>query len=123
MSKKGNKTKQKIIDEASILFAKRGYSAITMKDICESSLLSRGGLYRHFSSTKEIFIAMLDRDFNENDRAVKEAIANNISAKIIFEYYLNHEKNAVFSEYNDCFLRYMISLSLKPISTLILING
>jgi len=103
MSTKGNNTKQNIIDASMQLFANKGYLAITMKDICDRCGLSRGGLYRHFSSTKEIFIAMLDRDIDDDRNAVKQAISQRVSAKVIFEHYLAHERNAIFSDNKGLF--------------------
>lgn len=51
MSLKGEKTKQDIREKAYQLFAEKGFKAVTMKDICELTGLSRGGLYRHYEST------------------------------------------------------------------------
>ncbi|KLU58712.1 putative HTH-type transcriptional regulator YfiR [Peptococcaceae bacterium CEB3] len=104
MSTKGTNTKQNIIGASMQLFAKKGYLAVTMKDICDRCGLSRGGLYRHFSSTKEIFIAMLDRDIDDDRNAVKRAISQRVPAKVIFEHYLAHERNAIFSDNRGLFL-------------------
>ncbi|MBN1547470.1 MAG: TetR/AcrR family transcriptional regulator [Syntrophaceae bacterium] len=95
---KGDKTRELILDNAFRLFALKGYATVTMKDICESSGLSRGGLYRHFPSTKEIFTAILSRDLEVNSAAVDEAIKSGAPAGIIFGHYLEQEKAAVFSE-------------------------
>lgn len=59
MSAKGDKTKELICSEAYKLFAEKGFKEVTMKDICEKTGLSRGGLYRHYSSTEEIFLISL----------------------------------------------------------------
>lgn len=59
MITKGEKTKEFILEKAYEIFAKKGFSQVTMKDVCEATNLSRGGLYSHFSSTKEIFEAIL----------------------------------------------------------------
>ncbi|MDV9966360.1 helix-turn-helix domain-containing protein [Clostridioides difficile] len=44
MPTKGEQTKQFIIDTSIMLFSEKGYSNVTMKDICEACNLSRGGL-------------------------------------------------------------------------------
>lgn len=103
MSTKSNNTKKNIIDASMQLFANKGYLAITMKDICDCCGLSRGGVYRHFSSTKEIFIAILNRDIGDDRNAVKQAIDQRVPAKVIFEHYLAHEKNAIFSDNKGLF--------------------
>lgn len=55
MPSKGDKTREFIKQAAYPLFVERGFKEVTMKDICEVTGLSRGGLYRHFGSTAELF--------------------------------------------------------------------
>lgn len=55
MGTKSEQTKERILQEAWKLFAKKGYQAVTMTDICEKTGLSRGGLYRYYAGTGEIF--------------------------------------------------------------------
>ena len=49
MGKKGDLTKAAIQQKALALFVERGFKDVTMKDICEATGLSRGGLYMHLS--------------------------------------------------------------------------
>lgn len=100
---KGSKTKEAILQKSAVLFANKGYAKATMKDICESTGLSRGGLYRHFSSTKEIFIELLNKDHEKNSFIVEDAIKKNSSALDFFENYLSKEKSAVLSHYHGLF--------------------
>lgn len=55
MGTKGEQTKQFSIDKSYDLFAEKDFKAVTMKDICEVTRLSRGGLYRYYDSTATIF--------------------------------------------------------------------
>ncbi len=66
MSSKGEKTREAIIDVAYMLFAKKGFKQVTMKDVCEVADMSRGGLYSHFASTGELFEALLKK-ITENE--------------------------------------------------------
>lgn len=59
MGNKGEKTKEGIRLEAYKLFAEKGFRGVTMTDICMKTGLSRGGLYRYYSSTGEIFSDIL----------------------------------------------------------------
>lgn len=59
MSGKKERTREMIISTSYGLFAKYGFNKITMKDVCEATGMSRGGLYSHFSSTKDLFEAIL----------------------------------------------------------------
>lgn len=69
MGERGSRTKELIKQSAYPLFAVRGFQAVTMTEICEAAGLSRGGLYRHYDSTRQIFeeiltdLANLDTDF------------------------------------------------------------
>lgn len=99
MPTKGEQTKQFIIDTSIMLFSEKGYSNVTMKDICEACNLSRGGLYRHFNSPKEIFISILNthKDYSQNllDKGIKE----NISARHMLEYFLQQQKTDINGKY------------------------
>ena len=44
---KGEQTKHRIAMTAKGLFGEKGYLGVTMKDICQQTGLSRGGLYAH----------------------------------------------------------------------------
>ena len=70
MGSKGNQTRELIKDAAYVLFAKKGFKEVTMKDICEATGLSRGGLYRYFGSTAEILEAKLKNQFVEEPEMI-----------------------------------------------------
>lgn len=44
MSVRGDKTRKDILEKAYGLFAEKGFKDVTMKDICEQTGLSRGGI-------------------------------------------------------------------------------
>ncbi|HWQ77793.1 MAG TPA: TetR/AcrR family transcriptional regulator [Anaerovoracaceae bacterium] len=95
MAEKGDKTKLFIVQTAAGLFSQKGFVAVTMKDICEACDLSRGGLYRHFGSTKEIFIEVLERDENDAGDSIDQAIALKLSAKKLLEGFFQLQKNDI----------------------------
>jgi len=97
MLTKGDKTKQTIIDKSTQLFSQKGYAAVTMKDVCEICDLSRGGLYRHFASTKEIFLEILNDDKEEMQHQLEQSIENNAPAYFLFEYFLKQHKEIILS--------------------------
>ncbi len=53
------KTRQKLVDEARHLFAKKGFANTTMNDIAISSGKGRRTLYTYFSSKEEIYSAVI----------------------------------------------------------------
>jgi AcrR family transcriptional regulator len=98
MYTKGDQTKMKIVEAAMMLFAEKGYTAVTMKDVCERCQMSRGGVYRYFASTKEIFITMLDMDFEKNFEIVTKCIDENIAADRILHSYFEQEIESIRSD-------------------------
>lgn len=93
MSKKGDLTKQSIKAKAIRLFAQKGFKDVTMKDICEVTELSRGGLYLHYSSTKQIFSDIIDDLMNAQGDEFSEKIEQGLSAKEILLQVLERYKN------------------------------
>lgn len=98
MSLRGDKTKQEIRDAAYRLFAEKGFKEVTMKDICERTGLSRGGLYRHYESTGHIFQEIIDTFSAKQKDEVFMKIEQKVPAVEILEGLLSkYEK-----EMNDC---------------------
>lgn len=95
MLKKGDQTKTTILDTARVLFAEKGYSAVTMKDFCDRLGLSRGGLYRYFNSPITIFVAMLDLDKESSIQELDEAITAGVPARTIFDYFIQQQKQEI----------------------------
>lgn len=89
MSAKGDKTKELICSEAYKLFAEKGFKEVTMKDICEKTGLSRGGLYRHYSSTEEIFSHIINSLMQTQENEVLNKIESLVPAKQILLELLN----------------------------------
>lgn len=58
-------TKQKIIEEALILFSEKGYSDVYVNDIAQAVGIKAPSLYKHFKNKQEIFHAILD-ELKEN---------------------------------------------------------
>lgn len=95
MMKKGDKTKTAILEAAKDIFARNGYGTVTMKDFCDALELSRGGLYRHFSSTKEIFVQLLERDKETSAAELAQAIKDEIPAKQLILHLMNTKKKEI----------------------------
>jgi AcrR family transcriptional regulator len=95
MLTKGDTTRIALLKIARELFSEKGYSAVTMKDFAERSGLSRGGLYRHFASTKEIFIAMLDYDRESSSEELDAAIAKQMPARQLLLFFFNRQKQEI----------------------------
>ena len=64
MKSKGELTRQTIVEQSLQLFSVKGYYNTSIKDILESTGLTKGGLYGHFASKEEIWYAVYDEAVN-----------------------------------------------------------
>ena len=62
MAKKSLEKRNLILERAEQVFSKKGFSAVTMKDIIDACNISRGGIYLYFNSTDEIFMEVIKLD-------------------------------------------------------------
>lgn len=92
MGKKGDETKRFILEKALSLFAEKGFKNVTMKDICMETGLSRGGLYRHYESTHQIFSEIVDTLMSRQDNELSEKMKNKVPASIILDEILERYK-------------------------------
>lgn len=53
--KKGERTRQAILDSAYGLIIEQGYAATSMRQIADKAGLALGGIYNHFSSKEDVF--------------------------------------------------------------------
>ena len=93
MGRKGAKTKEAIRCQAYQLFAEKGFKAVTMTDICERTGLSRGGLYRYYSGTGQIFSEILSEEYVIADRIEKKE-----KARVILEDMLEAIKEEIMEK-------------------------
>jgi AcrR family transcriptional regulator len=56
----GSKTKEHILIESTVLFALKGYSAVSMRDIAEKVGITAAALYNHFASKEDLWDAVLN---------------------------------------------------------------
>lgn len=57
---RGEQTRQQIIQAAARLFVGQGYHGTSMRQIAEEAEVALGGIYNHFPSKQEIFVAILN---------------------------------------------------------------
>ncbi|MBS5604004.1 MAG: TetR/AcrR family transcriptional regulator [Enterocloster asparagiformis] len=89
MGKKGEETKRLIREKAISLFAQKGFKNVTMKDICCETGLSRGGLYRHYDSTRQIFSEIVNELMSAQDNELSEKMNQGRPAPQILEEILD----------------------------------
>lgn len=59
MQRKDGSTRQKILETSLTMFARRGYSAVSIRDICKEVGVKESTIYYHFENKKDIFQALL----------------------------------------------------------------
>jgi AcrR family transcriptional regulator len=57
---KGERTSRAITDAAYDLMVTQGYAATSMRQVADKAGLALGGIYNHFSSKEEVFVAILE---------------------------------------------------------------
>lgn len=58
---RGEETRSHILDIAGELFAKHGYDATSVADICARAGVTKGAFYHHFASKQSVFLELRDR--------------------------------------------------------------
>ncbi len=88
MSTRGDNARAKILSVSRKLFSEKGYSKVTMQDICTAANISRGGLYRHYSSTEEIFTAIIKKDESDALDYLAGAVLDHVPAEVMFKTFI-----------------------------------
>ncbi len=73
---RGEETRTHILDAAGELFARRGYDATSVDDICARAKVTKGAFYHHFATKHAVFIELRDRWLAELDTQLASADAN-----------------------------------------------
>lgn len=73
---KAEASREKIMNAAQKLFARRGFEGISIRDIAQAVGMTTASLYYHFPSKDEIFVAVHGRSLETVQREVMAAIAD-----------------------------------------------
>lgn len=87
--------KKEIIMHAKKVFQRKGFEPTTMKDIKEEAGISFGGLYMYFSNTEEIFLQLLDLEYEANDEQIN--ICHSYSFWDQLTHFFEHQKKELKS--------------------------
>src|SRR5438105_11874583 len=71
---KGTKRRDSIVDEATRLFAERGYEGASMADLAERVGLRKASLFHHFPSKDVLYAAVLERLLHPLADAIGRAV-------------------------------------------------
>lgn len=102
MGEKSAHKRKYILDKARAVFSEKGFKNVTMKDIVDACEISRGGLYLYFSSTEEVFLAVLQNSDSEDDEeAVVAALSGDASAGDMLALFLKEQKKEILKKKNN----------------------
>ena len=118
MSEKSTQKRKYILEKAREVFADKGFKDVTMKDIVEACDISRGGLYLYFSSTEEIFLAILSElSDDEDDDSISQAFDNDMAAADMLALFLKEQKKEILRKKNSLVLasyEYFSTVEVTP---------
>jgi TetR/AcrR family transcriptional regulator, transcriptional repressor for nem operon len=90
---KGERTRQKIVETAAVLFNQKGFTGCSMGDIVAASGLEKGTLYGHFSTKEELALLAFDYAWREtSDKRLRdiETVSNAVDKlRLHIDNYVN----------------------------------
>jgi AcrR family transcriptional regulator len=90
--------REEILEKCFNLFAKHGYSALTMREIAQNLKVSTGTLYHYFDSKKTLFEAMFRWIAHRDAMIAKDFISKEkgdlkMKITLLEQFLLNHSQN------------------------------
>jgi AcrR family transcriptional regulator len=92
----GSDRRREIAAVALKLFVERGYAGTSMADVAEQIGTTKGALYHHFATKKDLFVVALAMDSSDPLRAMEQLAAQSGAASERWEKALGHAHDAVF---------------------------
>ncbi|MCF6092812.1 TetR/AcrR family transcriptional regulator [Microaerobacter geothermalis] len=98
LTKKGAKTRQKLLDTAEKVFGRKGYFNASVVDITQQANVAQGTFYNYFSSKLEIFEALVKQLSQDFRNQIRSEVANarnfeeaqRIGFRTFFQWVKNH---------------------------------
>lgn len=103
MGDKSLQKKQYIVENARKIFAKKGFAAVTMKDVVEGCGISRGGLYIYFDSVEGIFEEVIKEELNKDDSDAFKNFSDAFTQTDLLKIYMKEQKKEILLS-EDCLI-------------------
>ncbi|HEX5615091.1 MAG TPA: TetR/AcrR family transcriptional regulator [Acidimicrobiia bacterium] len=71
---KGERTRQRILEQSAAVFNARGYQATSMADLVAATGLEKGGIYNHFGSKEDLALAAYEHNVSVLAARVRDAV-------------------------------------------------
>jgi AcrR family transcriptional regulator len=72
-------TRERLLDAAQTVFARRGFLAASLDEIAEEAGLTKGAVYSNFESKEDLFQAVLDDRYNDRTMRIADLVDNTAS--------------------------------------------
>lgn len=95
--KKSDKKRELILLTAKKIFIKKGFVAVTIKDIAEECNISRGGIYLYFQSVDEIFLNVILLHSEQKFKEAQNHLLENKSFYILIDDYFEKQKKRLLN--------------------------
>jgi AcrR family transcriptional regulator len=97
LTAKGAEKKRYILEKAAAVFIRAGYTAVTMKNIVDACGISRGGLYKYYSSTREIFEDILSAGKESDYCLLTMGMENGVHALHLLTDFFQQQKDEILN--------------------------
>ena len=77
-----------ILDRSIPLFAAKGYSGVSMRDIARAVSISSAALYHHFPNKQALYLAAMERAFADKARTITETVHSEGTALQRLEHFI-----------------------------------
>ncbi len=82
-------SRERILDAAEVLFARRGFAGVGMREVAEVVGLSKSSLFHHFKSKVELYAAVAGRILKAFEERTTEVLASPGDAQLRFDRWLD----------------------------------
>lgn len=94
--------RDRILSDVIPLFAEKGYSRVTMREVAARAGITPGSLYHHFSGKQALYLAAMKQAFADRARNVTEALAGDAAPierlhNLIFRFCRQLSRDPVFT--------------------------
>jgi AcrR family transcriptional regulator len=90
--------RERILEQAALLFVEHGYHGLSMREIAEAVGVSKAGLYYHFADKEQLFVAVLNRCMDTLEAALAAALPTQASGSIGIAMAIRGILQAIFAQ-------------------------
>ena len=97
-TKKTSNARTIILEQATPLFATKGYSGVSMRDISKKVGTSAAALYHHFPDKQSLYMAVMEFVFADKVKNIAPLPGDSAPASIQLEHFVRHFVNLLASD-------------------------